>query len=152
MASFTKKGMFAGVELSGFEKPGGILHSTRCPLDTLDKLEGRSLQKWKVFCFLKYCWTWENNNENGKELCPITPWGWHSQFVPGWTEGRPWLWECALHTPLGVTLHFVFRTHQFSNTHIMHLYITFFMRKCHYMLLQGPLQNPTNHNLDILWH
>ncbi len=22
------------------------------------------------------------------------------------------------------------------------------MRKCHYMLLQRPIQNPTNHNLD----
>ncbi len=26
------------------------------------------------------------------------------------------------------------------------------MRKRHYMLLQAPIQNPTNHNLDILSH
>jgi hypothetical protein len=34
-----------GVKLPVFEKPGRILHSTRCPLDTLEKPEGRTLQK-----------------------------------------------------------------------------------------------------------
>ncbi len=42
---------------------------------------GEVFTKMKSFCFLKYCWTLENNNENGKELCPITPWDWHSQRV-----------------------------------------------------------------------
>jgi hypothetical protein len=45
-----KNRMLAGVELPVFEKPESILHSTRCPLDTLEKPEGRSLQKWKSFC------------------------------------------------------------------------------------------------------
>jgi len=45
--------MLAGVELPVFEKPESILHSTRCPLDTLEKQEGRSLQKWKSFCFFE---------------------------------------------------------------------------------------------------
>ncbi len=45
MASFTKMEWLAGVELPVLEKPERILHSTRCPLDTLEKPEGRSLEK-----------------------------------------------------------------------------------------------------------
>jgi hypothetical protein len=44
MVSFTKTEWLAGVELPVFEKPG-ILQSTRCALDTLEKPEGRSLPK-----------------------------------------------------------------------------------------------------------
>jgi hypothetical protein len=39
MANFTK------TEWLALEKPESILHSTRCPLDTLEKPDGRSLEK-----------------------------------------------------------------------------------------------------------
>jgi hypothetical protein len=44
MASVTKTEWLAGVELSVLEKPERVLHSTRCPLDTREKPEGRSLE------------------------------------------------------------------------------------------------------------
>jgi hypothetical protein len=43
MVSSTKSKWLAGVELPVSEKPERILHSTRCPLDTVEKPEGRSL-------------------------------------------------------------------------------------------------------------
>jgi hypothetical protein len=51
VASFTKTEWLAGVELPVFEKPERILHSTRCPLDTLEKPEGEVFTKMKKFWF-----------------------------------------------------------------------------------------------------
>ncbi len=81
MGSFTKTECFQEQNCLFFKSLEGFYSLQPAPLDTLEKPDLKVFTKMKSFSFLKYSSAREDNNENGKELCQITPSGWDSQGV-----------------------------------------------------------------------